>query len=139
MSLNALPGPMVCRRSQRKALATRPSTQLLDRGGRVQWTSPERLGEAASALRKDGMIFVASYDRLSSGASLLALDRKTGAVRWRGDLQLLPIIHSAYRNHVDLDFDRGVLALRGHESGQVHLELFAPADGASLLHVVQKR
>ena len=105
----------------------------------MQWTSPEPLGEAASALSKDGMIFVATYNRISTGASLIAFDRKTGAVRWRGDLQLLPIRHSKYQNHVDLDFDHGVLAIRGHESGQEYLELFAPADGASLFRVMQKR
>jgi hypothetical protein len=88
----------------------------------------------------DGMIFVASHDRMSTGASLLAFDRKTGAVRWRGDLQLArDIDHSIYHNHVELDFDHGVLAIRGHESAQEYFELFAAADGAPLFRVVQRR
>ncbi|APR79606.1 Hypothetical protein A7982_04953 [Minicystis rosea] len=121
-------------------LVTRPSTQLLDRSGHVQWNSPEPLGEAARALSKDGMIFVASHDRMAAGASLIAFDAKTGAVRWRGDLKLAQdIVHSIYRNRVELDFDHGVLAIRGYESSQEYFELIAPADGAPLFRVVQKR
>jgi hypothetical protein len=118
---------------------TRPSTQLLDRGGQVRWTSPERLEEAASALQKDGTIFVASFDRITNGASLTAFDERTGAVRWRGDLKLLQVTHSIYRNHVDLDFDHGDVVMRGHESAQEYLEIFAPADGAPLFRLVQGR
>jgi outer membrane protein assembly factor BamB len=115
------------------------TTQLLDRGGHVRWTSPEPLAEAASALRKDGAIFVASCQPMSTGASLVAFDASTGAVRWRAELRLLPISHSIYQNRVELDFDHGAVAMRGHESGQEYLELFAPADGAALLRVVQPR
>ncbi|MDC0745321.1 hypothetical protein [Polyangium mundeleinium] len=86
------------------------------------------------------MIFVASYARMSTGASLVAFDGKTGAVRWRGDLKLAQDIeHSRYHNHVELDFDHGDLAIRGQESSQAYFELFAPADGAPLFRVVQKQ
>jgi hypothetical protein len=120
-------------------LVTRPSTVLLDASGRVQWTSPEHLDEAVSAVSAGGTVFVVSYSSIAMGARLVAFDRGTGAVRWRGDLQLIPIDHSIYRNHVELAWDDGVLVVRGRESSQEYLEIFAPADGTALFRTVQRR
>lgn len=112
--------------------ATQPTTRLLSPTGVVRWTSTEKLNDSASAVLFDGTLAVASFHAIATGASLLGFDPATGAVRFRGDVELLPIGHSKYFNATSVSIAAGALALRGREAGQDYLELFDAKTGKRL-------
>lgn len=116
-------------------LVTQPTTQLFDASGKLRWTSPEKLNDAAAVLPLGDTLVVSSYHPIATGADLRAFDRLTGKLLWTGDVALLPIAHSKYSNHVDLSLAFDHVVMRGTESGQVYLELFDPKDGARKLEV----
>lgn len=116
-------------------LVTQPTTQLFEPSGKLRWTSPEKLIDAAAVLPIGDTLVVSSYHPIASGADLRAFDRLTGKLLWNGDVALLPIAHSKYSNHVDLSRAFDHVVMRGTESGQVYLELFDPKDGARRFEV----
>jgi outer membrane protein assembly factor BamB len=119
--------------------ATKP-VALLDLNGHERWTTTALAGEgSASTVLTDDALFVASYDHITTGAELVALDRATGATRWRGSIELLPISHSHYSNEVSLRLFSGAIVMRGLEEMQDYLELFDPGDGTRLYSTVRRR
>lgn len=126
-------------------LTVDPPFERLDRRGQRRWESPRVPSLtyrpwvwSASATTKDGAVFAAVYMTSCTGAVLFALDEDDGSLRWNRPIELLPIAHSRYSNHVDLDFDQGLLAVRGHETGLDHFGLYDPSDGAPVFSVVRE-
>jgi hypothetical protein len=111
-------------------LVTRPSLELLEPSGAVRWSSSEKLEDSATALLHDETLVVASFHPIATGADLRGFDRSSGKLLWRGDVELLPIGHSKYFNHVYLSVSFGHVVMRGVEASQHYLELFDPKDGA---------
>ncbi len=106
-----------------------PTASFLEPSGAVRWTSPEKFEDGASATLSGDVLAIASFHPIASGASLRGLDRLTGKLRWTGDVELLPIGHSKYFNHVDVSVAFGMVVMRGNEAAQRYLELFDPKDG----------
>ncbi len=109
--------------------ATVPTTRLLSPSGVLRWTSPEKLQDSASTVLAEGTLAVASFHAIATGATLLGFDPATGAVRYRADVELLPIGHSKYFNATSVSLVAGAVALRGREAGQDYLELFDAKTG----------
>ncbi len=117
-----------------------PNTAFVDTGGRERWsTDAFPYANAASALLLGDLVIVAAYNSVSAGASIEAFDHATGAPRWVGGVQTLPIAHSAYSNDVEIHFEMGALVLRGRESMEDYLEIFEPATGRRLLSAIAYR
>jgi hypothetical protein len=114
-------------------IVTEPATRFLDASGALRWTNKTKLSDATSALLLDRTLVVASFHPIAAGATLQAFDVGSGAVRWTGDVDLLPIAHSIYSNHVDLTLRGGRIAMRGREAAQDYLEIFEPSDGKRVL------
>jgi outer membrane protein assembly factor BamB len=109
-----------------------PELRMLETTGAVRWkaTKPKHWGESASAIARDGKLYVDVYSSASSGSSLDAYDLTTGAHLWTADVEQLPIAHSEYFNDVKLSFlgpDR--ILLRGDESSVVTTQAFNLTDG----------
>jgi len=116
-----------------------PTVKFLEPSGAVRWTSSEKLEDAASVVLHDEMIVASSYHPIATGADLHGFDRKSGKTMWKGDVELLPIAHSKYFNHVELSIAFGHVVMRGNEASQNYLEVFDPKDGARKLSEVRGR
>jgi hypothetical protein len=110
-------------------LVVEPGVKLLDAKGAVRWASTEKLEEGASAVLSGATLIVASFHPIATGAELRGFDAHDGKLRWKGDVELLPIAHSKYSNHVTLEIAFGRVVMHGHEAAQRYLEIFDPADG----------
>jgi len=120
-------------------LRAAPKAAYLDLAGAERWQTSEVHDDSAAALVVDGTLVVASFGRITTGAELVGLDVTTGALRWRGDVQLLPIAHSVYSNEVDLRLVNHAIVMRGREAMLDYLEIFAPTDGKRLYATVRAR
>jgi outer membrane protein assembly factor BamB len=117
-----------------------PNVALLDLAGHELWTTRDLAhGDSARALVAGDTLVVAVYRKSTTGAELVGLDRATGAKRWTGDVELLPISHSVYSNDVTLRLVGGAVVMRGREAMLDYLELFDPATGKRLYSTVRRR
>jgi hypothetical protein len=100
---------------------------------------PAHYGVAASCALQGDLLVVALYSPISAGSQLFGLDRRTGKLRWTGEVDLPPIAHSAYRNETSVAIEDGVVVLRMDESMIAGLQLFELETGKRLLSVTQTR
>lgn len=108
--------------------------------GRERWTtSAIAPGGAARAVLAGGLLVVATYDPVATGVALEAFDARSGAPRWKADVELLMISHFVYETEIDLSLARGAVLLRGRETMQDYLELFDPGTGRRLFATVRAR
>jgi outer membrane protein assembly factor BamB len=109
--------------------------------GRERWkgTGMVALADSARAVLVDETLVLATYGRITAGATIAAFDRRTGASLWTGALDLLPITHSAYSNEVQLRLFEGTAVMRGMESMQDYIALFEPKSGKRLYFDVRAR
>jgi hypothetical protein len=90
------------------------------------------------ALVRDGAVFRADYDQITSGCTIVAVNLKAGKELWKATLQGLgPIDHSKYRNRVWMEpVDDSVFAVYGHESAGRYVELVDWKTGKTFGHKV---
>ncbi|MBK7400588.1 MAG: PQQ-binding-like beta-propeller repeat protein [Myxococcales bacterium] len=114
-----------------------PEVRFLDATGALRWKRPplDPYHESASAVVRDGRLFLDVYPAISSGSLLVALDQKTGATLWKGDVERLPIGHSEYWNEVRLRFDGRFVWLRGDEASMRTFQAFDDTTGNRVLSV----
>ncbi len=114
-----------------------PEVRFLDPSGTLRWRRPSvnKHDESASAVVRDGRLILDVYPAISSGSALIALDEKTGATLWTGDVERLPIGHSEYWNEVRLRFDGRFVWLRGDEAATRTFQAFDDATGQRALSV----
>jgi hypothetical protein len=120
-------------------LSRRGATFLGLDGGERWARSALAPGGDARAVLAGGLLVVASYDPSSDGVALEAFDARSGAPRWKADVELLMISHFAYETEIDLSAAYGAILLRGRETMQDYLELFDPGTGRRLLATVRAR
>jgi hypothetical protein len=118
---------------------TAPTAAYLGLDGHERWKTTAIGEDSCSAVTTGDLVVVAAYSGISTGASLFGLDRATGLERWHGDVELLPIDHSKYKNEVTLRMVGGALVMRGIESSQDYLEIFDPVTGKRLFSTVRGR
>jgi outer membrane protein assembly factor BamB len=96
------------------------------------------LAGAALAADKDSL-YVASYNRIASGTTLMAFDLQRGSVRFTTHLfGVGPVSHSKYRNDVQLRMQGGRVVVIGRESSGKYVEVVDAATGASLGNRLEK-
>jgi outer membrane protein assembly factor BamB len=102
--------------------------------GALRWkVSPAPFfADSAATLVAGDTLYVAHFGRISSGAALVAVDLKSGALRWTGDVEQLNVAHSEYYNDVTLTLDGTAVVLRGTEAGGCTLQRFDRATGKRL-------
>lgn len=104
-----------------------------DAAGKRRWSV---LGEprfdSARAVVVGDLLVVALFRRIASGSSLIALDLRTGARRWRADVLQFEGTHSKYWNDVSVSVSAGVVTLRGVEAGGCYVQTFDLATGRRL-------
>jgi len=107
--------------------------------GRVLCSWQER-GHCVCLVR-NGTLYRAEYDQISSGCAIVAVNLKPGKEIWKATLQGLgPIDHSKYRNRVWMEsVDDLVFAIYGHESAGRYVELVDWKSGKTLGHKVFPR
>ena len=90
---------------------------------------------------RDGVLYRADYDQISSGCAIVAVDLKTGKEVWKASLRGLgPIDHSKYFNQVWTEqVDDVVFAVYGRESAGRYLELVEFKTGKTIGHRVLPR
>jgi outer membrane protein assembly factor BamB len=92
-------------------------------------------GDAAEALLDGDQIVVTVYQAISCSTALLALDRSTGAVRWRGDVDQISVGHSKYAHRARISLHGRDVVLRDVQSGGCSLQVFDRATGKRRLTV----
>jgi outer membrane protein assembly factor BamB len=119
--------------------AARPSAMVgLD--GKDRWTTNAFVfGDSSRTVVSNDTLVVAAYGHITAGAEIAGFDLATGAQRWKGDLELLPISHSAYSNDVELRPFEDIVVMRGREAMQDYLALFDPASGRRLYETLRRR
>jgi len=109
--------------------------RYLATNGTLRWSAPKlRVEDSADALLDGERVLVATYPQISSGVTLYALDRTSGALLWTHGPPLPGIAHSAYMNEVSLSFIGKTLVMRGHEAGIEHASLLEAASGKAHLN-----
>jgi hypothetical protein len=75
-------------------------------------------------------LFAALYRASVSGCRVIALDARSGALRWETELEGVgPVAHSAYRTLVQMRLDPAGLVIYGNEFKGRYIEVLRPADG----------
>lgn len=107
--------------------------------GRVLCSWQER-GHCVCLVR-NGILYRADYDQITSGCAIVAFDLKAEREMWKATLQGLgPIRHSKYRNRVWMEpVDESVFAVYGHESAGRYVEVVDWKTGKTLGHKVFPR
>jgi hypothetical protein len=103
------------------------------------WTfSEERVPSSAKPLaRLEDRLFAAEYSPSSDGCAVVAYDLDTRKELWRTQLRGLgPMLHSKYRNAVNLSVVEGVVVACAEESGGRYVECLSPRTGRVLYHRV---
>jgi outer membrane protein assembly factor BamB len=118
----------------------RNEVALLDPAtGARRWAIPADVGGAtnASVALAGDTLLIALYHRIATGSALLAVDVRTGARRWVGDVAQLEIAHSKYLNDVSITVQGRDAILLGLEAGGCHLQVFDVATGRRRLAVLE--
>ena len=124
------------------ALASNPNLALYDATGAVKWKwtwSSPHANEAIHAKRVGANIVLALHSPIATGTQLVAVDAATGTLAWRGDVESLPISHSKYSNHVELDVRGQNVLLVGRESSQEYAQSFDATSGRRIASVLRGR
>jgi hypothetical protein len=84
----------------------------------------------------DDVLYYSSHSPIASGATIVAVDLRTGKVLWKNSLRGLgPIAHSQYRNQVWMQVGSDVVAVQGEESAGNYVELVDRKTGKTLANV----
>jgi hypothetical protein len=103
---------------------------LLEPTGAVRWRHPqERWDDSAAAVLDGERLIVARFHRFATGSRLFAFDFKTGAPRWKGDVEQLNVSHSEYFNDVELALANGQVTMHGLEAGGCYVQTFDAVSG----------
>lgn len=123
------------------ALTAEPDVSLYDANGRKKWTwsAPPPHNEGLRATRAASTIVIAQYNPISVGAQLHAIDERSGAHVWAGNVESLLIGHSKYWNDVVLTNRGTSLLLIGHESSQDYAQTFDAKTGVREASLVRRR
>jgi outer membrane protein assembly factor BamB len=104
--------------------------------GRGGWTTALRdptrgplSGDGSAALLDGDRIVVAPFDTAGEGMQLYALDRATGRLLWRGEVDQFNYPHSVYLHDVRLAARGDRIVLESVEAAGCSLQLFEPATG----------
>ncbi len=113
------------------------STALECRNGQGQRTwgyDQTSTGFDGAALIADAkLLYVAQFNRASSGCTVAAYELKSGAMAWRRKLiGLGPIAHSEYLNDVQMQLVDGNLRVFGWESSGRYIEDVQPPTGVTI-------
>lgn len=98
----------------------------------------ESYGDAADALLDGDQVVIALYEAISCSTSLIALDRATGAVRWKADVAQISVGHSKYAHRARIALYGRQVVLRDVQSGGCSLQTFDRATGKRLLTVTKQ-
>jgi hypothetical protein len=104
-------------------------------GARWTFKIPGSTPDRARLVFDGQTLFAALYLDGASGCRVLALDARTGALRW--DVRpkgVGAMLHSKYSNDVQLEMRDGRLVLYGKESAGRYIEVLSPTDGRTLSH-----
>lgn len=111
-------------------------------GGRRRWRVPAPAAvrsESFSTLVDGGRLILANHHRYATGASLVALDLRTGALLWSADVEQMNVAHSEYFNDVALELRGGTVVMRGYEAAGCYLQTFDAASGRRLSSQMARR
>ena len=98
----------------------------------IRRLDPSGFADSAVTLAAGDTIVVALFHRIATGAALVALDRKSHAIKWKADVAQMNVPHSKYFNDVSLERHGDVLVMRGYEAAGCYQQTFALATGQRL-------
>ncbi len=87
-------------------------------------------------VRRGDVLYLADFNPITSGCSIVAFDLKAGKPVWRTHLVGIAVAHSKYRNLINLDVDDKHLTIYGNEMGGRYIELLDFKTGATVGHRV---
>ena len=86
--------------------------------------------DSAETLVLGNTLYVATYNRLTSGAKLVALEANTGRKKWTADVLRLDIVgNDRYTNKVFLSLFEDKLILEGNETAGNYIQIFDKDSG----------
>jgi len=112
--------------------------ELRDARGDVRWRVDGSAvpGDCLTAHEAEGRIVVVSWSRVATGASVTAVDRRTGEVLWQNAAQALgAVVHSRYAAQVWSLVAEQAVILHGREGAGAYVEIFG-LDGRRLRHQI---
>lgn len=85
--------------------------------------------------RWEHMLFIAEYHPNSSGCSVVAVELKTGKMRWHTECKGIgPTDHSKYLNLVNIDTDGKRVIINGNEAHGRYVEHLDMVTGKTIAH-----
>jgi outer membrane protein assembly factor BamB len=94
---------------------------------------PNIQANSAALLLDAGQLYAALYLDGATGGHVIALEATSGKVRWAILLEGVgPILHSKYRNRIQMRFINKWLVVFGDESGGKYIEVLDPENGQRL-------
>ncbi len=88
----------------------------------------------------DGVLYLADFSTGTSGATVIAIDLKSGDKIWESPVKSLgPIEHSAYSNRMNLHANKDVIEITGRESAGLYKEYKRTSDGQTVANRVFSR
>jgi hypothetical protein len=116
---------------------TRPAIISMDKAGNVRWSHALAGGREVEAflLAAGNAVYGAIYSPSATGCRVLALAADTGRVLWETPLTGIgSMMHSRYRNQVQMTLADGRLAVFGDEGGGKYIEVLDAATGQPRSH-----
>ncbi len=92
-----------------------------------------------TALLHDDILILALYHQISTGSDLLAMDLKTGNLKWHAQVDQVNAEHSRYYNRVNLFRYKDKILMEGIESYGKYLQVFNVTTGAKLFSEINTK
>lgn len=105
------------------------------------WTFINQLwasANCASVISDKNLLYIVTFNLISSGSDLVCLDQSTGKLIWNADVEQLMIGHSKYSNEVFISKYENLIILAGDEAGGQYLQLFNAKTGKKVFAKLKK-
>lgn len=92
-----------------------------------------------TALLHEDKLILAFYHQISTGSDLIALDKKTGSLKWHAKVDQVNASHSKYYNHDNLFNYKDKILMEGIESYGKYLQVFDVNTGINLFSEITRK
>ena len=91
------------------------------------WTFTNELSSpanCASVVSDKNLLYIVTFNLISTGSDLVCLDKLTGKLIWKADVKQLLVAHSKYSNEVFITKYGNSIIIAGDEAGGSYLQFF---------------